>query len=205
METPKRILVATRNENKLAEIRDLLRYLPMSLVSPADIGLPVLPEEEALEDRTSFEENALAKARHFRSRSGLPTLADDSGLCVDCLDGAPGVRSRRFSPLPGSDPDAANNEYLLEALDGVPGARRTAHYECAMAFVSRRLGLIVSGRVDGCIGERPSGTGGFGYDPLFVVIGGDRTYAELAPGVKAATSHRARALAALRPWLAPSS
>ncbi|MFQ5746537.1 MAG: non-canonical purine NTP pyrophosphatase [Gemmatimonadota bacterium] len=199
---PTRILVATRNGHKLEEIRGLLADLPLRVLSPDDLELAESAAERDVESWETFEGNAIAKARYFRRITGLPTLADDSGLRVDPLGGAPGVRSRRYAPAPGPDPDAANNAHLLEALRGVPDHERTAHYACAMAFLSAPVSVVVTGRVYGRIGRDPRGSGGFGYDPLFILADGDRTYAELDPSVKAETSHRARAVAALRPWLA---
>lgn len=200
------VLLASRNPHKVDEIRDLLVDLPIRIVSPADVGLPPDPAEEALERWDTFEANALAKAAWFHARSGLPTLSDDSGLCVDALGGAPGVQSRRFAPEEKVGPDgrdASNNRYLLAMLDGHPEARRGAHYRCALALIDERFTVVVFGRCDGRIAEAPRGAGGFGYDPLFVVPELGRTFGELPPEVKAERSHRAAAVRAARPWLVP--
>ncbi len=199
------MLVATRSRHKLAEIRDLLPDLPVELVSPVDLGLEPEPAEERLEVHETFADNALAKAEHFHDRCGLPTFADDSGLCVDALDGGPGVRTRRFAPealAARIGRDAANNRHLLERLAGVPIARRGARYRCVVAAVDRRgEPFLAEGTVEGRIAESPRGTGGFGYDPLFVPKGQERTYAELPPEVKRRTSHRAQAVRRLAFWI----
>lgn len=199
------LLVATRNAHKLQEIRDLLGDLDIEVVSLTDAGISMRPAEESLEVFDSFEGNALAKAKYYRSRSDLPTIADDSGLCVDALDGAPGIHSRRFAPAEfraDRDEDAANNEWLLDRLSRIPDERRGAHYRCALALVDDRRSLLVNGSVHGRISVEPRGNNGFGYDPLFVLAGGDRTFGELPREVKAERSHRADAIRRLRPWLA---
>lgn len=199
-----RILVATRNPHKLEEIRRALDGLSLELVSPVDLALPELSEEEELEPFTTFAQNALSKAGHFHERSGLRTLADDSGICVDALGGGPGVRTKRFAPGAMASEfgrDEANNAYLLERLRGTPPARRTARYRCALALVGEGESVVLEGTVEGSIAEEPRGHGGFGYDPLFVPEGYDATYGELSPSIKEATSHRARALQKLRSHL----
>jgi XTP/dITP diphosphohydrolase len=198
-------LLATRNEHKLLEIQDLLGELDIQVLSLTDAGVGRHPAEDSLEVFDSFEGNALAKARYYRSRSDLPTIADDSGLCVDALDGAPGIHSRRFAPAEfrgDLDEDEANNRWLLDRLSSIPDERRGAHYRCALALVDGRRSLLVNGTVHGRIAIEPRGDNGFGYDPLFVVTGGDCTFGELPPEVKAARSHRADAIRRLRPWLA---
>lgn len=200
------VLLASRNRHKLTEIRDLLSDLPIRIVAPDDVGLAADPAEAQIERWATFEANALAKAAWFHARSGLPTMSDDSGLCVDALDGAPGVWSRRFAPAGEVGPDgqdAANNRHLLEALGGRPDAERGAHYRCALAYIDERFRVVVFGRCDGRIALEPRGTGGFGYDPLFVVPELGRTFGELPPGVKAERSHRAAAVRSARPWLTP--
>jgi XTP/dITP diphosphohydrolase len=197
-------LVATRNEHKLEEIRDLLGDLSIEVQSLTDAGVPRHPDEDSIEVFSSFEENALAKARYYRSRSKLPTIADDSGLCVDALDGAPGIHSRRFAPpefRAELAEDEANNRWLLELLQEIPDERRGAHYRCALALVDERRSLLVNGSVHGRISTGPRGRNGFGYDPLFVPAGGEATFGELPPEVKAERSHRADAIRRLRPWL----
>ena len=176
----------------------------MEVVSLDDIGLECHPDEESLEVHDSFEGNALAKAEYYRRRTGLPTIADDSGLCVDALDGGPGVLSRRFAPAGFRGEraeDEANNAWLLERLTDLPAEQRGAHYRCALVLVDADRSLVVNGRVDGRIATAERGTNGFGYDPLFVPEGRDRTFGELPPEVKADRSHRANAIRALRPWI----
>lgn len=198
------VLLASRNRHKLTEIRDLLSDLPIRVVAPDDVGLAADPAEEQIERWATFEANALAKAAWFHARSGLPTMSDDSGLCVDALDGAPGVWSRRFAPAGELGPDgqdAANNRHLLDVLGDRPDGERGAHYRCALAYIDERFRVVVFGRCDGRIALEPRGSGGFGYDPLFVVPDLDRTFGELPPGVKAERSHRAAAVRFARPWL----
>lgn len=200
--TPRRVLLASRNEHKVSEIRSLLEGLQVELVSLVDAGVEEDPTEEAIECYDTFEANALAKAAWFRGLAGLPTLADDSGICVDALGGGPGVRSRRFAPISGAEnQDRANNQHLLESLDGVPADGRGAHYLCALALIDDTCQVVVFGRVDGRIAEAERGSGGFGYDPLFVPAGYDQTFGELPPEVKAEHSHRASAVRGMRPWL----
>ena len=198
------VLVATRSAHKLREIRGLLDDLPVRLLGPEDLGLPEHEEEDDLEPFDTFARNALSKAKYFHRRSGLPVLADDSGLCVDALGGGPGVRTRRFAPadrVARWGQDEANNRWLLEQLEDVDAGRRGAHYRCAVALTDDLRHEVVEGIVRGRIARRPSGSGGFGYDPLFVPEGHDRTYAELPAAVKTATSHRARAIRQARGWI----
>ncbi len=201
-----RLLVATRNEGKAREIRDIFAGLPFDLVFPADRLLQRLPEEADLERGTSFAENAVAKARYFARRSGLPTLAEDSGLEVDALGGAPGVHSARFAALSGAGtrgtdgpPDAANNALLLERLAGVEAERRTARYRCVVAYLERPVAApqLVEATCEGLILSAPRGTGGFGYDPLFLSTDLQTSFAEAPPAAKHRVSHRGRAFRAL--------
>ena len=199
------LVVATRSAHKLREIRGLLTDLPVRLLGPDDLGLPELEEEDDLEPFDTFARNALSKAKYFHRRSGLPTLADDSGLCVDALDGGPGVRTRRFAPpdrVARWGRDEANNRWLLERLEGVAAAGRGASYRCAVALTDELRHEVVEGVVRGRIAHRPRGSGGFGYDPLFVPEGHERSYAELPAAVKTVTSHRARAIRQARGWIA---
>ena len=192
-----RLLVATRSEHKLAEIRELAGVPDLELLSLLDIGLRPTPEEEEIECHDTFEANAEAKAEYFWELTGLPTLADDSGLCVDALDGGPGVRTKRFAPRKLATElgrDAANNRYLLERLDGVAPGERGAHYVCALAVAAGDDRIVVRGQVDGRIALEERGSGGFGYDPLFYVPTHGCASAELDPAVKNAISHRAQAL-----------
>lgn len=195
-----RLVVATRNVDKLREIREILADAPyLEVIGLDDAGIRYTPEEDELECFETFEENARAKARFFAARCGLLTLADDSGLCVDALAGAPGVRSRRFAPATGGDQDQANNLLLLRRLHGVAEGERTARYICALALVSPEgEEHVFFGACDGLILLQPRGTGGFGYDPLFFVPEERMTFGELPPARKNRVSHRARALRALR-------
>ncbi len=200
----RRILLASRNPHKLAEVRALLADIPIDIVAPDDLGIDEDPAEDAIECWDDFAANALAKAAYFRAHSGFPTLADDSGLCVDALDGGPGVHSRRFAPadmLRGQGQDHANNLHLLNLLDGRLATERGAHFACAMALLDDRVRVVTFGRIDGLIANAERGDGGFGYDPLFIVPEFDRTFGELAPTVKAELSHRARAVQAMCNWL----
>ncbi|WP_419166455.1 non-canonical purine NTP pyrophosphatase [Candidatus Palauibacter sp.] len=201
---PPPVLVATRSAHKLREIRDLLADVPVRLLGPAELGLPEREEEGDLEPFDTFARNALSKAKYFHARSGLPVLADDSGLCVDALDGGPGVRTRRFAPAEWADRwgrAEANNRWLLERLAGVADGDREAHYRCAVALTDELRHEVVEGVARGRIVREPRGEGGFGYDPLFVPAGYDRTYAELPEGVKAETSHRSAAVRRAGGWI----
>src|SRR5439155_3903943 len=159
-----KLLVGTRSARKMREIRELFTGLPFQLSFPSDRLLERLPDEADLEHGSSYAENAVAKARYFATRGGLPTVADDSGIEVDALGGAPGPRSARWS-MDGSD--AANNALLLEQLAGVPEQRRGARYRCVVAFLATPSSVaeIVEATCDGFILPEPRGTGGFGYDP----------------------------------------
>lgn len=200
------VVVATRSPNKLGEITRILPPIEgLRLIDLQSAGIPEDPEEDTVEVYTTFEGNALAKARYFAERTEFAVLADDSGLSVDALDGAPGVRSRRFSgrtDLSGPELDRANNEALLSALAEVPTERRTARFHCAIAIVhpggdSR----CFEGDIEGVILTEPRGGGGFGYDPLFFVSELGSTLAEVPADLKNSVSHRARALAAAVPYL----
>lgn len=196
-------LLATRNPHKIREVTGLLAGLPIALISLESLGIGRLPGEDSVEVFTSFEQNALAKARFYRLHTGLNVIADDSGLCVDALAGGPGVRSRRFAADHGMDrpdQDEANNDCLLHLLAGVDDAERSAHYRCAVACVTAERTLVVSGRVAGSITRRRRGEGGFGYDPLFLLPEYGRTFGELPAETKAEISHRAAAIRSLRTW-----
>jgi XTP/dITP diphosphohydrolase len=194
-----KLVVATRNAGKVREIHDILASVPaIDVVALADLAIPESPEEEAVEAFDTFEENALAKARHFAALTGEAALADDSGIEVDALGGAPGVRSRRFAAADaarGERQDAANNRHLLALLSGVPDGGRAARYVAAVAVAwpDGRV-LVRTGRVEGVLLRAERGTGGFGYDPLFLVPEEGRTFGELPPDLKNALSHRGRAL-----------
>lgn len=195
-----RLLVATRSLGKQAEFRSLLAWLPVTIAFPADLGLAESSEEHGLEVHATFEANATAKARWFARRSGLPTLADDSGLEVDALDGAPGVYSKRFAGRDGSDALVAdlNNARLLETLRDIPGPRRTARYRCVLVL-ARPGGreVVASGTTEGRIAPMARGRGGFGYDPLFISDELGLTFGEASVEAKHSVSHRGRAVAAL--------
>jgi XTP/dITP diphosphohydrolase len=197
---PPALLLATRNADKLREIGEILAGAAPTdrIVTLRDLGITEHPAENELEAFDTFEENAIAKARYFAARAGVPTLADDSGLCVDALDGAPGVHSKRFSgrsDLRGVDLDAANNATLLHRLDGVPAEERTAHYVCVVALATPDGGLVTArGECHGVILREARGAGGFGYDPLFFLPDHDRSFGEVPREEKNLISHRARAV-----------
>jgi len=194
-----KLLVATRSSGKAREIRELFAGLPFDLDFPADRFLERLPDEADLESGTSYVENAVAKARYFATRSGIPTVADDSGIEVDALDGAPGNRSARWSGAEGPGADAANNRLLLEKLAGIPEAQRTARYRCVVAFLSVPSAVpeIVEATCEGFVLDAPRGDGGFGYDPLFFSTELQMTFGEAPAGAKHRVSHRGRAFRAL--------
>ncbi|MCX7626888.1 MAG: RdgB/HAM1 family non-canonical purine NTP pyrophosphatase [Methylophilaceae bacterium] len=187
----KRLVIATGNAGKLREFRELL----------APLGITVLPQSDfnvaaAEEPHCTFVENALAKARHAARITGLPALADDSGLCVDALGGAPGVQSAVYAGHPRSD--ARNNQKLMEAMQGV--VNRAAHYHCALVLVRRPDDpepLIAEGQWHGTLLDAPRGNGGFGYDPYFLDPEYRQTGGELPLEVKNRISHRGKALALL--------
>jgi XTP/dITP diphosphohydrolase len=194
------VLLATGNRHKLREIREMLEgtsyeVLPLSEIKNAP---------EIVEDGDTFRANADKKARTLASLSGLITVADDSGIEVDALDGAPGVYSARFAGHHGEGADDANNRLLLEKLHDVPDEKRTARFRCALAIVHPDgRALYSDGTLEGKINYREIGDNGFGYDPLFVVLGDSqgRTTAEMNSAEKNAISHRGRALQKLLPLL----
>jgi len=192
------LLVASRNPKKLAELRRVLDDAGVSglrLLSLDDIEeFPEAPETGA-----TFEDNALAKARDAYAASGIAAVADDSGLAVDALNGMPGVLSARWAGAHGDD--VANLELLLGQLRDVPADRRGASFVSACALVSPAGESVVRGEWSGRIADAPRGDGGFGYDPIFVPEGSQRSAAELSPAEKDAASHRGRALALLLPAL----
>jgi XTP/dITP diphosphohydrolase len=202
-----RLLAATRSRGKQPEIRRVLEPAGVEVIFPDDAGLREDPIEDTLELAETFEGNARRKAEHFARRSGLPTVADDSGLEVFALGGAPGVRSRRWAGAAGSgeEIDAANNAELLRRLRGAPGPRRRARYRCVLVLL-REAGAVpqvFEGVATGSILEEPRGNGGFGYDPLFLSDDLGRTFGEATPEEKDAVSHRGRALRALAEALQP--
>ncbi|MDP9179512.1 MAG: non-canonical purine NTP pyrophosphatase [Gemmatimonadota bacterium] len=208
------ILLATRSSGKLRELSEILRDFDLDVIDVEAAGIPLSADEDAIESFPTFEENALAKARYFHAQSGgMPTLADDSGVVVDALGGAPGVISKRFSgrgDLSGTALDAANNAKLMAELSRVDAERlargdgaapRTARYVCVAAFVSSSGELLRDGKIEGRIIENPRGAGGFGYDPHFESAELEGTFAEADWSLKSRVSHRGRAFRALLPAL----
>lgn len=189
----KEVVLATRNRGKLREIVALLEGLEVRLHTIDELA----PAAELLEDGATFEENALAKARQAAAVTGLPAIADDSGLEVAALGGAPGVHSARYAGVPSDD--AKNNAKLLEALARVPSSKRAARFRCVATYVDPGAGIEIvrDGACDGEILEAPRGSDGFGYDPLFLVPRLGRTMAELPLDEKNALSHRAAAFRTL--------
>ncbi len=196
MPMPAKIVLATGNPGKLGEIQRILGDLGVEIIPQTELGV-----DDADETGESFVENALIKARHASLLTGLPAIADDSGLVVDALDGRPGVYSARYS---GADAtDESNIDKLLQEMRGIPGERRTAAFHCCAVFVSTddSTSLVAEGRWTGRILEQRRGTGGFGYDPVFFDPECGRTAAELGPELKNARSHRGKALSALAEML----
>jgi XTP/dITP diphosphohydrolase len=203
----RRLLVATRSPHKLRELAELLDLPPgVELLSPDDVGIDGEPDETGL----TFETNARIKARYYAARSGLPTLADDSGLEVDALNGGPGVFTRRYAGPDATDAD--NNAKLLRELSGLPADRRGARYVCVLALAlpgeaGPRGGLRILARRGTCRGRIATGlrgTGGFGYDPLFEPVQeppGGRTLGQWSAAEKHAISHRSRAATRMAPVL----
>ncbi len=196
-----KVVLASHNQKKLKELREVLAgaiegFDPAQVVSSADLGLT-----DPVEDGASFEENALIKARAAAKESGLIAIADDSGLAVDILGGSPGIFSARWSGRHGDD--AANNALLLAQLADIAPVHRGARFVCAAAAVipgsdgERAREVVELGEMRGALLKEPRGEGGFGYDPLFVPEGYERTSAELAPEEKNAISHRGKAFRAL--------
>lgn len=193
------LVFATRNRGKLAELSGLVAPLGLEVISAAELDAP-----DVVEDGVTFAENAAKKAREVSAAVGLPALADDSGLVVDALEGAPGVHSARFAGPQATDAD--NNRLLIERLGGMDEPRRGAHFVCAMAFADPGGALgdevkMAQGECHGVILEAPRGEGGFGYDPLFYVPDRGQTFAELGASVKNTISHRAMAMAQMESFL----
>ncbi len=183
-----RLLLATNNRGKVREYRSILAGLPLAIVTPVQVGL----ELEVEETGETYAENAVLKARAFCQASGLCTLADDSGLEVDALGGAPGVHSHRFDGGKGGDVD--RYRLLLEKLRGVPPKERTARFRCLTAIVTPQgEAFVCEGICPGVIIDEPRGTGGFGYDPVFLLPELGKTMAELSEEEKNRLSHRGRA------------
>ena len=193
MDKPRLLVIATRNRGKLSEIKKMLQLEGWEIVDLnnfPDIG--DIPEEGA-----SFEENAILKARTVAELTGLPVMADDSGLEVEALDDRPGVHSARFAGEGATDDD--NNRKLLEMMNGVSAAKRGARFVCVMAFISPGgEERVVRGKCEGVILDEHRGEGGFGYDPLFYHRPSGKTFSEMTPDEKNSVSHRSRALLKLR-------
>lgn len=192
------LIIATGNQGKLKELRELLADCPANLHSLAEYDAP-LP----VEDGHSFVENALIKARAAAKLANMPAMADDSGLLVDALGGAPGLYSARFAPpdsVVGGQQDQANNHRLLAELANTPPNERSAHFHCTAVLLRHAHDpqpLIAMADWHGIIAERETGDGGFGYDPLFIPRGLSKSSAQLEPGHKNAISHRGQAIAQL--------
>ena len=198
----RRLLVASRSRHKVAELHDLLDLGDdVVLVSPDEVGI----EGEPVEDADSFEGNAEIKVRYYGERSGMPTLADDSGLEVDALDGGPGVYTKRYAGPEATDED--NNSKLLAELEGRPTEQRGARYQCVLAFWDPGAGgapVFRSGVFEGRIATERRGTGGFGYDPIFEPedeAPGGRTVGQMSSDEKHALSHRGKAARAMADYL----
>ena len=190
-----KLLVATINPGKLEEYRRLLRELPLEITSLRDEGIDFEPEETG----STFEENAILKARTFAEQSRLLTLADDSGLEIDKLGGAPGVHSARYGGTQRGE-DRQRYELVLGQLEGVPKAERTARFRCVVAIVTPEGQVeTAKGAIEGIIGFEPRGKYGFGYDPIFFIPEFECTMAQLPPETKNRISHRARAAEAALP------
>lgn len=190
------LLLASQNPGKLNEMRLLAAGLPYRVVGPRDLGIADSPEETG----HTFLENAVLKARHYAAVSGLLTVADDSGLSVEALDGAPGLYSSRFGGERASDED--RNRLLLEKLAGVPQEKRGARFTSAVAVAQGNDVLFAAEEtVDGFIAEEPRGAGGFGYDPLFYYPPFAKTFGEVPRADKDRVSHRGKAFARLRAFL----
>lgn len=192
----KQLVIASRNQKKKNELQQILGDLDFELLSLDD--LPPLPEVE--EDGSTFAENAIKKAVTVARQTGMLTLADDSGLVVDALQGEPGVYSARYAGPEAND--EKNNQKLLQALLAIPEKNRTARFVCviALALPDGRL-ETVEGTCDGRIDRYPRGSVGFGYDPLFVPDGYEESFAQLSPLIKNSISHRGKALALIKPFL----
>jgi XTP/dITP diphosphohydrolase len=191
-----RLLLATTNRGKVREIRSLLADSPVHLIALSDVPAIVEPEETG----ETFEENARLKARHYSLHSGLPTVAEDSGLVIDALDGEPGVRSARFLGPGASYPERF--AAIFERLAQRPDRPRTARFVCALAIMdAERVVFETTGIVEGLIAAAPAGGGGFGYDPIFYYPPYGATLAEVGEGEKLAVAHRGQAFRALARWI----
>jgi len=203
-----KLLVATRSSGKQAEVRALFAATGIEVVFPDQAGVPTTSAEDGLELHDSFRGNALAKATYFAKKTGLPTVADDSGLEVFALGGEPGVRSKRWAGAAGTEGnvDEANNAYLLRRLSGAAGSRRKARYRCVLAYLKgpHALPEFFEGQCTGEIREAALGENGFGYDPLFQSDDLGRSFGQATSQEKQAVSHRGRAFASLIQVLTPT-
>jgi XTP/dITP diphosphohydrolase len=201
-----KLLFATRSEGKQAEVRRVLEAAGHEVLFPDEAGVPETLLEEGLEASDSFETNARTKAEYFLKKTGLPTVADDSGLEVFSLGGLPGVRSRRWAGASGTplQVDQANNTELLRRLAGAPETRRRARYRCVLVLLRSPAALpeVFEGVCGGRILEAPRGSGGFGYDPLFLADALEKTFGEASAEEKDRVSHRGQALEKLAQRLA---
>jgi XTP/dITP diphosphohydrolase len=186
--SPRRIVLATRNAHKLGEMQRIL------IAAGANVELvPLSPDApDPVESGNTFAANAMIKARSAADAMGMPAIADDSGICVDALNGMPGILSARWAGRHGDD--AANLALLVAQVADVPEARRGAQFVCAIAYVDDERAVVVEGVQEGRLADQPRGAGGFGYDPVFIGLGQGRTNAELAPYEKDAVSHRGSAV-----------
>ncbi len=194
-----RLLAATRSRGKQEEFRRLLEAAGHEVIFPDDAGIMLRPElEDGLEVESTFGGNARRKAEYFATLSGMPTIADDSGLEVIALGGAPGVRSKRWAGVDGTEAQvsAANNAELLRRLAGAPATKRTARYRCVIVYFSSPTAApaVFEGSCPGRILEEPDGTGGFGYDPLFLSAEIGKSFGSATAAEKDAISHRGKAL-----------
>jgi len=203
-----KLLVATRSTGKQRELKRLFAGSGIEVTFPEDLGIPQSPDEDLLEWSESFEANARHKAEYFARKSKCPTVADDSGLEVLALGGAPGVRSKRFSGLDGppDEVDQANNDELLRRLAGAPPERRSARYQCVLVYLARPDAPPRSfeGTCTGRILDRRDGGEGFGYDPLFYSDDLQKSFGRASAVEKDAVSHRGRAFRALKEYLEQS-
>jgi XTP/dITP diphosphohydrolase len=204
-----KILFATRSTGKQREVKRVLEAAGHEVVFPDDVGVYESGAEEGLESSDSFQTNARAKAEYFAKRTGLPTVADDSGLEVLSLGGAPGVRSKRWAGASGTTKqvDAANNAELLRRLRGAPEIKRRARYRAVLVYLPAPTAVpqVFEGVANGAIVEEARGTAGFGYDPYFLSDDLEKTFGEATPDEKDRVSHRGRALTALIEALAPKA
>jgi len=182
------LLIATHNTGKVREITPFFISFVDRILSLQDVNVTVIAPETG----TTYEENAQSKAETYFRITGIPTLADDSGIEVDALNGQPGIYSARFAGKNASDKD--NNKKLLHLLTGIPAEKRTARFRCIIALALPDGTHLFEGITEGIIASSPAGGHGFGYDPVFIPDGYDKTFAELGPAVKTQLSHRTRAL-----------